>query len=107
MSMKTLAARLQYAGGDQLGRIKETKLRSLRAALKNSYNSRMIRTPKHAAWPCLLNKNLLKADYDREFISVEFASGLDAGDTFQCLDDGTHWMIYLPIIDLDDLSSYH
>lgn len=99
MSMKTLAARLQYDGGDQLGRIKETKLRSLRAALKNSYNSRMIRTPKHAAWPCLINKNLLKADYDREFISVEFASGLDAGETFQCLDDGTHWMIYLPIID--------
>lgn len=98
VSMKTLAARLQYAGGDQLGRIKKNKLNSLRSAIKSSYNTRYIKTPKHSSFPCLINKNLLKSDYDREFISVEFASGLEAGDTFECLDNGTHWMIYLPII---------
>ena len=98
MSMKTLAARLQYQGGDELGRIREMKLRSLRAALKGSYNSRKIKTPNHSIWQCLINKNLLKSDYDRQYISVEFDSQLSAGDTFECLDDGTHWMIYLPIL---------
>ena len=39
-----------------------------------------------------------KSDYDKEYISVEYAAGLEAGDTFECLDDGSHWMIYLPII---------
>lgn len=42
MSLKTLAARLQYDGGDALGRINMQKLRSLKAALKNDYNSRQI-----------------------------------------------------------------
>lgn len=98
MSIKTLAARMEYLGGNQIGRINQQKLRSLRWALKNSYNSRMIKTPLHAAWPCLINTNNLKADYDKEYISVEFDSGLEAGDTFECLDDGTHWMVYLPVI---------
>lgn len=98
MSFKTLAARLTYNGGTQLERIREQKLRSLKAALKNDYNSRMIKTQKHSAWPCLINKNLLKSDYDRQYISVEFDAGLNAGDTFECLDDGTHWLIYLPIL---------
>lgn len=98
MSIKTLAARMEYLGGNQIGRINKQKLRSLRWALKNSYNSRMIKTPLHAAWPCLINTNNLKADYDKEYISVEFDSGLEAGDTFECLDDGTHWMVYLPVI---------
>lgn len=98
MSIKTLAARMEYLGGNQIGRINQQKLKSLRWALKNSYNSRMIKTPLHAAWPCLINTNNLKADYDKEYISVEFDSGLEAGDTFECLDDGTHWMVYLPVI---------
>ena len=89
---------MEYLGGNQIGRINQQKLRSLRWALKNSYNSRMIKTPLHAAWPCLINTNNLKADYDKEYISVEFDSGLEAGDTFECLDDGTHWMVYLPVI---------
>lgn len=98
MSVKTLAARIQYLGGDQLNRIDKQKLRSLQAVLKNSYQTRYIKTDKHAAWPCLINKNSLKSDYDKEYISIEYASGLEAGDTFECLDDSTHWMIYLPII---------
>lgn len=48
MSMKTLAARLEYNGGNKLGRINKQKLRSLQAALKDDYQSRMIKTPKHA-----------------------------------------------------------
>ena len=98
MSIKTLAARTQYLGGNQLDRINKQKLRSFQAALKNNYQTRYIKTNSHAAWPCLINKNSLKSDYDKEYISVEYAAGLEAGDTFECLDDGSHWMIYLPII---------
>lgn len=98
MSIKTLAARIQYAGGDQIGRMNKQKLKSLQWALKNDYNTRMIKTPNKAAVPCLINTGNLKSDYDKKYISVEFSSGLEAGDTFEILDDGTHWMIYLPIL---------
>lgn len=100
MSMKTLASRLTYNGGNQLNRIKMNKLRSFKAALKNDYNSRMIKVPNKSAWPCLLVNNTsgLKSDYDRKRLSVEFDAGLDSGDVFEVLDDGTHWMIYLPTL---------
>lgn len=98
MSIKTLAARVQYAGGNQIGRMNKQKLKSLQWALKNDYNTRMIKTPNKAAIPCLINTGNLKSDYDKKYISVEFSSGLEAGDTFEILDDGTHWMIYLPIL---------
>ena len=98
MSVKTLAARMQYLGGNQLNRIDKQKLRSFQNALKNGYQTRYIKTDSHSVWPCLINKNSLKADYDKEYVSVEFESGLEAGDTFECLDDGSHWMIYLPIV---------
>lgn len=97
MSIKTLAARIEALGGTQMGRINQQKLKSLQWALKNDYNSRMIKTPLHAAWPCLINENNRKSDYDKEYISVEFESGLEPGDTFEVLDDGTHWMVYLQV----------
>lgn len=92
MSMKTLAARLTYNGGDKLGRINKQKLRSLQSALRDDYQSRMIKTPKHAAWPCLINDDVsgLKPDYDKKIISVEYAADLHPGDVFECLDDGSH-----------------
>lgn len=100
MSMKSLSARLTYNGGNQLNRIKLNKLRSLRAAIKNDYNSRMIKIPNKSAWPCLIVNNTsgLKSDYDRKRLSIEFDAGLEPGDIFQCLDDGTHWMVYLPTL---------
>lgn len=98
MSIKTLAARLEHQGGDHLGRINQQKLRSLQAALKNDYNSRLIKTPLHAAWPALINTNNLKPDYDKKILSVEYAAELEAGDVFEVLDDHTHWMVYLPIL---------
>lgn len=95
-----MSARIDYLGGDQLSRINKQKLQSLRAALKNDYNSRLIKTDKHSAVPCIIKNNAygLKADYDRKYISVEFSAGLEAGDVFQCLDDKSRWMIYLPIL---------
>lgn len=96
MSINTLASRIQFLGGDQNDRIKKQKLRSLQWALKNDYHTRMIKTPLHAAWPALINEDNLKTDYDRKIVSVEYAAELEPGDVFECLDDGTHWMIYLP-----------
>lgn len=96
MSFSTMAARVNYLGGDSLGRIRKNKLWSFQQALKNSYQTRKIKTPNKSVWPCLINANNLKSDYDRKIISVEFDSGLKAGETFECLDDGTHWLIYLP-----------
>ena len=98
MSMDTLAARIEYLGGCQLRRINKQKLASLRAALRNDYNSRLIKTQLHDAWPALINANNLKPDYDKKIISVEYAAKLEPGDVFEILDDGTHWMIYLPIL---------
>lgn len=100
MSFKTLSARLQYNGGSRLARINKQKLRSLQAALGDDYQSRMIRTPIHEAWPCLINHNTsgLKSDYDKKILSVEYDAGLEPGDVFECLDDNTHWMVYLPVL---------
>lgn len=96
MSIKTLAARIEHLGGNQLNRIKKQKLESLKWALKNDYQTRMIATPLKGAWPALINEDNLKPDYDRKIISVEYDAGLEPGDVFECLDDNTHWMIYLP-----------
>lgn len=99
MSFHTMASRVQYLGGSQLDRIKKNKLRSFRMALKNDYNTRMIRVPNGSVWPCLIRtlSGGRKSDYDRELLSVEFDSGLTPGDTFEILDECSHWMIYLPI----------
>lgn len=98
MSLQTLAARMEYNGGNQLGRINRQKLKSLQAALKSDYNSRPIKTENHGLWRGLINANNLKPDYDKKILSIEFDAGLEAGDVFTCLDDNTHWMVYLPIV---------
>lgn len=98
MSRRTLETRLRHQGGDQLSRINKQKLNSLQWALRNDYNSREIVTPAGFHTYALINTNNLKSDYDKEYVSVEFSSGLEAGDVFEIVDDGSHWMIYLPII---------
>lgn len=96
----SLAARLQNRGGSQLDRLKAGKLWSFRCALKNSYNSKRIKVPNGSCWRALMNieSGGLKSDYDKKTVSVEFDSGLDSGDVFECIDDGTHWMVYLPVL---------
>jgi hypothetical protein len=96
--MKTLAARLQYAGGSNADRMKAGKLWSLERALKNDYNSRLIKTPNKGARYGLINVNNLKPDYDKKILSIPFDAGLEAGDTFEVIDDHTHWMVYLPVL---------
>ena len=99
MSFQTLQSRMQYLGGNQLDRINKQKLRSFRMAVKNSYNTRMIRVPNGSLWPCLLNdlSGGRKSEYLKSMLSVEKDSGLTPGDTFEMVNDCTHWMVYLPI----------
>ena len=95
MSLETLKARINYIGGDSLGRIKQQKLNSFHAALKEDYNSRTILTPLGEEFQALINDDNTKSDYDKRYISIDFAAELSPGDVFECLDDNTHWMIYL------------
>ena len=57
MSLATLKTRIDYAGGDNLGRIKKQKLNSFLAALKNDYNSREIELENGTHCQCLINTN--------------------------------------------------
>lgn len=95
MSLETLKTRVDYIGGNSLNRIKQQKLNSFHAALKEDYNSRPILTPLGEEYQALINDDNTKSDYDKRYISVDFSAGLVPGDVFECLDDNTHWMIYL------------
>ena len=95
MSLETLKTRINYMGGDSWGRIKTQKFRSFQAALRNDYNSRPILTPLGEEGRALINDNNTKPDYDKRIISTDFAMNLQPGDVFECLDDNTHWMVYL------------
>ena len=101
MSTQTLAARLQILGENNHERMDRAKLYSFKQAMKNSYNTRMIKPDDgNSAWPCLINSMSggNKADYNKQYLSVEFDSSLKPGDTFQMIDSGEHWMVYLPIV---------
>ena len=97
MSLSTLQTRVNWLGGSQLQRINQQKLRSLLWALRNDYNSRAIKVlATNQVYQALINSDKLKPDYDRKILSVPFDAGLESGDVFQCLDDNTKWMVYLP-----------
>lgn len=106
MSLRTLKARIRYAGGDQLNRIKVQKYRSFQAALKNDYNSRRIRIHKNNQdWQCLINTENIKTDYTKQYLSIDYESHLEGGDTFVTLDTGEVWMCYLQ--DFVETAYYH
>lgn len=95
-----MQARIQHLGGSQLERMNKQKRESLKWALKNSYNARMIQTYL-GAFPALIVSDTssgIHSDYDKKFISVDHDAGLSCGDTFRIIDNGTHWMVYLPVL---------
>ena len=95
MSLETLKTRIDYMGGNSINRIKKQKLKSFQSALTNDYNSRPILTPLGERFQALINDHNTKADYDKRYVSVVYEAGLQPGDVFECLDDNTHWMVYL------------
>lgn len=101
MSFHTMSARVQALGGNQLERINKQKLQSLKWALKNDGNARLIETPVMGAKWALITQDTasgLHSDYDNKYIDIPFDAELHTGDTFRILDDDSHWMIYLPIV---------
>lgn len=92
--------RLEYLGGDTDGRNVKGKLKSMLAALRDSYQAEWITLneydeEKKARWRCLINPDKLKEDYDQKEISIQFESSLKEGDVFLWDRTKTHWIVYL------------
>ena len=111
--LENLKARLKYCGGRTEGRMKESKLKSLKKALWHSYQAETAILKDGREFKCLINPNKLKEDYDEKIISIPFedvclnadelegvskgvqAIELKSGDVFQWKENGTYWIAYL------------
>lgn len=88
---------MNFLGGqDPLGRINAGKLRSLKGALRNSYQSASIlRLADGETHQCLINPDRVKPDYDNKIISIQSEAGMRTGDTFYWGANNTYWLIIL------------
>ena len=118
--LDTLANRLQYYGGkQQVNRMNDDKLRSLRKALLYSYQSATACLSDGRKFRCLINPDHIKNTYDNKFISIPFKDiclneeeingkkenkktseglqeiGMKPGDVFTWVENGTDWLVYL------------
>ena len=100
MSLENLSTRVNYYGTHTKARMETDKLRSLKAALKNSYQRQTAILQDGREFFCLINPDKLKNDYDDKIISIPFEDiclnsprvgktsqgivpiGMKAGDTF-------------------------
>lgn len=88
--------RLGFIGVTQDDRNVNSKLRSMHAALENSYQAEWIHLDKNGKkCRCLINPDKLKDDYDKKEISIDFDYGLKEGDTFLWDRTNSHWLVYL------------
>lgn len=92
--LDNLRTRVKWVGKTRDGRLSNDKLRSLKAALKDSYQGEWI-TLNKKIYRCLINQQKLTEDYDQKTISIEFDSGIKEGDTFYWNRTKTHWLVYL------------
>lgn len=99
-----LPAILEHQGGyPQQDRMIKDKLRSMKRALKYSYQGAVIHPVEFGTtkpmqkrpFRALVNPNKLKQDYDDKIVSAEFKYNLRPGDVFQWCNTGTYWIIYL------------
>lgn len=98
-SVSDLSNRLQVAGGfRQQERMIRDKQRSLREALKYSYQGAYVRRLDESCGPparALINPNRLLQDYDDKIISIGFEHNFEVGDIFEWVNTNTYWLIYL------------
>lgn len=93
MSLELMRARMNAIGGATSdGRINDGKLKSLRSAMKNSYQAEWI-TFNDKIYRCLINPVKMSPDYDQKEISIEFCAGVKPGSVFLWNRTDTHWMI--------------
>lgn len=113
MSLENLSTRVNYYGTNTKSRMETDKLRSLKAALKNSYQRQTAVLQDGREFFCLINPDKLKNDYDDKIISIPFEDiclnaprigktsqgvvsiGMKAGDTFIWKEDNSHWIVSL------------
>ena len=113
MSLENLSTRVNYYGTNTKSRMETDKLRSLKAALKNSYQRQTAVLQDGREFFCLINPDKLKNDYDDKIISIPFEDiclnaprigktsqgivpiGMKAGDTFVWKEDNSHWIVSL------------
>lgn len=89
--MKT---RVEYLGTTRDERIVKEKLKSLQAALKDSYQGEWITLNKQK-YRCLINPDRLTNNFDEKMVSIEFESKMKAGDVFYWDRTKSHWLVYL------------
>ena len=94
--MKT---RISFLGEGADERLVEGKLRSMHAALENSYQAEWVifnkGTSHERKFKALINPDKLKDDYDKKIISIDFEAGAKVGDVFYWERTNTYWMITL------------
>ena len=94
--MKT---RIGFLGEGADERLVDGKLRSMHAALENSYQAEWVifnkGTSHKRKFKALINPDKLKDDYDKKIISIDFEAGAKIGDVFYWERTNTYWMITL------------
>lgn len=97
--ISNLSNRLQVAGGfRQQERMIRDKQRSLREALKFSYQGAYVRRLNETCdrpARALINPNRLLQDYDDKVISIGFEHNFEVGDIFEWINTNTFWLVYL------------
>jgi len=95
--LENLRTRLNFLGAKPIDRMNKMKEYSLKAALKDSYQSVTIqRVWDDKEFQCLINPDQLKPDYDNKVVSILSSSGFKPGDTFHWISNDTYWLVYLP-----------
>lgn len=91
--------RIEHVGGDANSRNVQGKLRSFRAALKDSYQSEWITLHKGEESEkqvlCLINPSRLTEEFDKKVLSIDFEHGVKEGDVFYWDRTNNYWMINL------------
>lgn len=111
--LELMKKRLDYRGGNRQGRIIKDKLRSLKAAMKSSYQSETIELEDGRQFMALINPDKLKNEFDNKIISIPFEdvclnrprvgkttqgfvpTTIKGGVVFRWVETDTYWITYL------------
>lgn len=101
-----LKTRVQYRGGaNQISRMVEDKLQSLKGALTASYQAAIAILEDGREFRCLINPNKISMEEDDKMLSIPFEdicltsenienTNVKAGSVIQWKENGTHWIVY-------------
>lgn len=113
MFLDNMRKRLEYAGGNQQGRMNKDKLHSLKQALLYSYQAATAKLSDGREFRCLINKNKLSPDLDDKILSIPFKdiclneqeigtttegmveTNIKEGDVIEWKENGSHWLVLL------------